>query len=413
MKIAFFTDTYYPQLNGVTISVDNFAKELRKRGHTVYIFAPRIKKRRSHIDEDLTNLNTIKLLSIESPIYIPMPTTYTEYKKLFRLDFDIVHAHGNGAFSLLGYQVARMKRVPYILTFHTLLTKYTHYILKGKVIKPKMVETGLRVFANLCDNIITPSEKMKKELLRYGVKKPIEVIPNFIEKDDFRKVEKNYLHKKLHLPNDTPILLSVGRLGKEKNFEFVIDVFKELTHHDHKTHLVIVGHGTDSKKLKKRTEELGLSKRIHFTGKINKKNMPSVYEDASIFVFASVSEVHPLVTLEACAAGLPLIVAKDAAFTNVVVDKKNGFMLPLNQKQFVEKILLLLKDEKLRTEMGKYSLQIIDKNFPADVLTDSLLKIYNHVLEVKREIKKSQRINNAAVRRLVQTTKMLDRFFTG
>src|SRR6185437_950330 len=194
MKIAFFTDTYYPQLNGVTISVDNFAKELRKRGHTVYIFAPRIKKRRSHIDEDLTNLNTIKLLSIESPIYIPMPTTYTEYKKLFRLDFDIVHAHGNGAFSLLGYQVARMKRVPYILTFHTLLTKYTHYILKGKVIKPKMVETGLRVFANLCDNIITPSEKMKKELLRYGVKKPIEVIPNFIEKDDFRKVEKNYLH---------------------------------------------------------------------------------------------------------------------------------------------------------------------------------------------------------------------------
>src|SRR6185437_7275617 len=156
MKIAFFTDTYYPQLNGVTISVDNFAKELRKRGHTVYIFAPKIKKRRSN-DEHTTTLTTIKILSAESPIYIPMPTAYKDYTKLFRLDFDLVHAHGNGAFSLLGYQVARMKRIPYILTFHTLLTKYTHYFLRGKVIKPKMVETGLRVFANLCDEVITPS----------------------------------------------------------------------------------------------------------------------------------------------------------------------------------------------------------------------------------------------------------------
>ena len=82
MKIAFFTDTYYPQLNGVTISVDNFAQELRKRGHTVYIFAPKIIKKKSG-DEHITNLRTIKILSAESPIYIPMPTSYSEYKKLF------------------------------------------------------------------------------------------------------------------------------------------------------------------------------------------------------------------------------------------------------------------------------------------------------------------------------------------
>lgn len=141
--------------------------------------------------------------------------------------------------------------------------------------------------------------------------------------------------------------------------------------------------------------------------------MPAIYKDASIFVFASVSEVHPLVTLEACAAGLPLVVAKDAAFTNVVIDKKNGFALPLEKKLFVEKILLLLKDAKLRESMGNYSSQLIDKNFPADVLTDNLLKIYEQVLSTKHRVKRFQRINNAAVRRLVQTTKMLDRFFTG
>ena len=411
MKIAFFTDTYYPQLNGVTISVDNFAKELRKRGHTVYIFAPKIRKRK-HKDENLTNLTTIKILSAESPIYIPMPTSYREYAKLFRLDFDLVHAHGNGAFSLLGYQVARMKGVPYILTFHTLLTKYTHYFLRGHVIKPKMVETGMRVFANLCDGIITPSEKMKHELIRYGVKKPIHVIPNFIERDDFTTVQKNYLHKKLKLPDKTPILLSVGRLGKEKNFEFVIDVFNELTKTDNQTHLAIIGHGTDSRKLKHYTNSLGLSQRIHFVGKVDKKYMPSVYNDSTLFVFASVSEVHPLVTLEACAAGLPMIVANDEAFANVIIDKKNGFLLPLQKNVFVEKIQLLLKDKELQKSMGSYSRQLIEKNFPPERLTDQLLEVYTQVLAMKPRERTIIDINRAALARLRRTTQLLDRFFS-
>ncbi len=410
MKIAFFTDTYYPQLNGVTISVDNFAKELRKKGHTVYIFAPQIKKKKS-TDENLTNLRTIKILSDAAPIYIPVLTSYKEYSKLFRLELDLVHAHGNGVFSLLGYQVARMKGIPYILTFHTLLTKYTHYVLRGHVLKPKMVEALMRIFGNLCDSIITPSEKMKKELLRYGVKKPIHVVPNFIEKEDFTKVQKNYLHKKLRLPNETPILLSVGRLGKEKNFPFVIDVFNELVKHDEKTHLAIVGHGSESRQLKHYADNLGLSKRVHFTGKINKKHMPAVYEDATLFVFASLSEVHPLVTLEACAAGLPLVVVNDSAFTNVVIDKKNGYLLPLEKHQFVQKIQLLLADNKLRKEMSSYSSELIDKNFPSDHITDMLLQIYHQVLSTKQKGRPFYHINTAAMLRLRKTAQLLDRLF--
>lgn len=410
MKIAFFTDTYYPQLNGVTISVDNFAKELRKKGHTVYIFAPRIKKNKKR-DENLTNLSSIKILSAESPIYLPMPTSYKEYTKIFRLDFDLIHAHGNGAFSLLGYQVARMKRIPFILTFHTLLTKYTHYFLRGRVLKPKMVETGLRLFANLCDGIITPSEKMKNELIRYGVKKPIHVIPNFVEKDDLTKIQKNYLHKKIGMQNDIPLLLSVGRLGQEKNFQFVIDAFHELTLIDTTAHLIIVGQGAESKRLKVYTTDLGISKRVHFTGKINKKFMPSVYADATLFVFASVSEVHPLVALEACAAGLPLIVAKDAAFIDVVIDDRNGYQLPLQKKKFVEKMKILLADKQLRKKMGNQSKELIAKNFPPERLTEMLLDVYDIVLATKPKERTLQRINGVAVRRLKQITRFLDRLF--
>ena len=410
MNIGFFTDTYYPHLNGVTISVDNFAKELRKKGHTVYIFAPKTKKKGKK-EEDLTNLPSLKILSAEPEVYMPLPTSYKDYAKIFRLELDLIHAHGNGAFSLLGYQVARMKRIPFLLTFHTLHPHYSHYFLNGRVIKPRMIETALRLFANLCDAVLTPSEKMKKELVRYGVKKPIHVIPNFVEKDELTKIKKNYLHKKLGLPANAPLLLSVGRLGKEKSFNFVIETFHELAKTKNESHLVIVGQGTESKNLKQLVNDLGLTDRVHFTGKINKKDMPSVYADATIFVFASVSEVHPLVALEACAAGLPIIVAKDAAFANVVMDKKNGFLLPLQKKRFVEKIQLLLKDDNLRAKMGKESKEIIDKNFPPELLTDMLLKVYNNTLKNYDKTGRLIRINNAARLRLRRTTQLLDRLF--
>jgi 1,2-diacylglycerol 3-alpha-glucosyltransferase len=413
MRIAFFTDTYYPQLNGVTISVDNLAEELREKGHTVYIFAPKLRKRKTKKDDDLTNIRTVSLLArnTPTPVYVPMPTSYREYIKMYRLEFDIIHAHGNGAFSLLGYQVARMKGIPYVLTFHTLLNKYTHYFLRGHVVKPGMVESALKIFANLCDGIITPSEKMKKELLRFGIKKQIHVIPSFVNQEGFAHVKKEYLHKRFEIPASSPILLSVGRLGKEKNFEFIIEIFEELAKKDRQSHLVIVGHGTENKHLRQKVEDLDLSSRIHFTGKINKRYINSVYADADIFVFASVTETQGLVLLEACAAKLPVVVVDDPAFDNMIMNGKNGYVVPLQKKAFVEKIQVLLKDKNLRKTMGEYSSVLLENHFSPDELTDAVLDVYNQALAVKSKERTLYRINRVTMQKLKQATQLLDRTF--
>lgn len=413
MRIAFFTDTYYPQLNGVTISVDNFSEELRKKGHTVYIFAPKLRKRKTKKDDDLTNIATVSVFArnTPTPVYVPMPTSYKEYIKMYRLEFDIIHAHGNGAFSLLGYQVARIKGIPYILTFHTLLNKYTHYVFRGHVIKPGMIESALKIFANLSDGIIAPSEKMKKELVRYGIKKPIHVIPSFINQEGFTHVKKNYLHKRFEIPASSPILLSVGRLGKEKNFDFIIEIFEELAKKDIHSHLVIVGHGTENKYLKQKVENLNLSSRIHFPGKINKKYISSVYSDADIFVFASVTETQGLVLLEACAAKLPIVVVDDPAFKNMVVNGKNGYVVPLQKKAFVEKIQLLLKDKTLRKALGEHSSELLEKNFSPEQLTDAVLDVYRQALAAKSKEKALYRINRVTMQKLRKATQLLDRTF--
>ena len=86
--------------------------------------------------------------------------------------FDIIHGHSGGPITLLGYEFAKLKRIPYVFTYHTLFNQYTHYFLKGKVITPKMAETASRILCNRFDYIVAPTQRIMDELVSYGVKKP-------------------------------------------------------------------------------------------------------------------------------------------------------------------------------------------------------------------------------------------------
>ena len=386
MKIALFADTYYPDLNGVVISVDNIARELRAKGHKVYIFAPKIKSTHKDLDLDLIRLPSIKILSkVEPEIHSPIPWFNKEFRRMFKEDYDIIHAHGNGPYSALGLIVARIKHIPFAMTFHTVHSLYTHYIFGGKLIKPGHVELFLKIFANRCDSILTVSQKMKDELRRYGVKKHIYVTPNFLDLKRFRSLKKGYLHKKLNLPEDIQIIITVGRIGKEKNIDFLLRMFEKVYAENKNAHFVIIGQGPEKENLEKLAEKLGISDRVHFTGKISYEFMPQAYHDSDIFVFASFTETQGIVVLEADAAGVPSVLNDDAAFKNMVYDGKNGFLVSLDEDEFAEKILNLLKNVKLRKKMSIEARKIAFEDFNPEVLTNNLLEIYEKTIDEARK----------------------------
>lgn len=381
MKIALFTDTYYPDLNGVSISVANLAKSLRKRGHKVYIFGPKIKGYKDS-DKNVFRLSSFKVLSnLEPNIYTPTLLPNREFRKMLSMDFDLVHAHGNGPYSVLGYFVCKIKRIPFVMTFHTMHTEYTHYLFEGKVVTPRMVRILLKSLTSLCDVIFTPSEKMKKELQRYGVKKEIDVAPNFLDSERFRDNKKNFLRELLNLKKDDQIIFTAARIGKEKNLDFVLRMFKKVYSSNPKAHLVIAGQGPKKTELERLSAKLGISKRVHFTGLIDYDLIPSAYSDSDIFVFASSTETQGIVVLEAITAGIPVVVLKDDAYSNMVYDNKNGFLVEnKSTNDFAEKINLLLKDKKLREQFSKYSKQVV-KDFDEELLTDNMIRIYKKILK--------------------------------
>lgn len=375
MKIAFFTDTYFPQLNGVTISVANYAKALREKGHTVYIFAPKIKGYKD-TEKDVYRLPSVKVLSSEPEVMFPIGVSFRGMRQLLKMDFDIVHAHGNGAFSLLGQRVARIQKIPFIITFHTLHTEYTHYFFKGKVIKPGMVERGFRIWARISDGIIAPSEKMRQKLIEFGCKKEIVIMPNFIDLSPFMHAKEGYLHKLLDLSADVPLLLTVGRLGKEKNFSFLIDVFAALAQKEKKSHFVIVGQGPEKEALQKQAMDRGVADRVHFTGRIAEQDMPHVYHDGAIFLFASTTETQGICVLEAAAAGVPLIIGKDAAFDLILQNGEDGFALPFEKELFVQKIQEVLGNTSLRLRLGHKAASLAQEQSDGTMHVDRLLAYY-------------------------------------
>lgn len=390
MRIAYFTDTYLPQLNGVSISIRNTVSRLNRQGHTVHIFAPEISGYKDE-EKNIIRLKSFKVLSSEPEVMFPLILPNKNYRKILSLPFDLIHAHGNGAFSLLGYQASRMRRLPYILTFHNLHTKYTHYILKGKIITPKMVATALRVFGNVSDGIITPSIKMKKELLSYGLKKHIEIIPGFIEFEEFQGNPKGFIHKQLGIDSSFPIILSVGRLAKEKNFAFLIRVFSGIHKLDPLAHFVLVGQGPEKKSLAALVSRLGLSDFFHFMNQVRYKDLPKVYAGADIFLFASKTETQGVVISEAVASGLPLVVVDDDAFKNLVTSK-NGFVVPLSKKDFIEKTIYLLKNQKIREKMGQHSRENARNNCSPEEIINRLVNYYDHVITAFNDKRQTKRI---------------------
>lgn len=395
MKIGFFTETYLPQLNGVSISLSFEKGELTKKGNEVYVFAP--KTAGSNEEDGVIRLNAMKVINSEPAQKMALPLPNRTFRKMLSVKLDLVHAHGGGFFSFLGYQLALAKGYPFVLTYHTYLAKYTHYFfIKNKLVTSKVAANGSKLMCNLADVVIVPSEKMKVVLKKYGVSKKIAVVPNPIDVKKFKNVGRGFLRTRYNLADDTIILLTVVRLGKEKNIDFIIKAFKKVVSENPKTKLFIVGDGPEKKNLETLAAKLSLQDKVIFTGFIDTEEIPQVYSDSDIFLFASTSETQGIVIPEAAACGLPFVVVRDLAFSGAVREGFNGYETPLRVEIFAKKALELSQDKEKRAEFSKNSLRLIEQNFNPDVIIQQLLDVYNEALEIRHNTPRvSSRIQNS------------------
>lgn len=379
MKIGFFTDGYLPQLNGVATSVDNSSQALRKRGQEVYVIAakyPNLKENNKYTIR-LNSISLIKEWNLRIATHLPEKALYN----ISKIDFDVIHGHSGGPVTFLGFEYAKLKKVPYVFTYHTLLNKYTHYFLRGMVIKPKVAEIASKIFCNHCDYIVAPTQGIKKELISYGVTKPIVVIPSGIDVKKFDIKEKGFLRKKLGLRQNQKIVLYVGRFAKEKSIDFLINSFAIVAKKDKNCVFVFVGEGTEKEKkhLKELIKKLKLEKRIYFAGAFSQDDIAKVYNDGYVFVFASDSETQGMVILESIASGLPVVAVSDKALIGVIKSGGNGIITKRDIDDFAKQVIMILGKPGLREKLSENAKETA-KKFSVEKNAAELEKLYTSLL---------------------------------
>lgn len=343
MKIGFFTDTYLPVIHGVEVSIETFRKSLEKRGHKVFIYAPYAPGYKDK-NKNVFRFRSIKVIKKPEMRFALPFLPKDHFDKIMNLKLDIVHSHTPFSMGLLAKYVADHQKIPLIYTHHTHYPEYAKFYLKEKIITPLLARFLSGWYSNMADAVIAPSFKIKKLLAEYGVKKtkPIYVLPTGVNINLFKKSAKRsfFVRRKFLIFPRAKVLIFVGRMGREKNLEFLLKSFSEVVKSAGDVFLLMVGDGPFLKELRELAGDLGIERNVVFTGAVPHKEIPDYYKAADVFVFSSKTETQGIVILEAMASGLPVVALKDEAFREIVIDGKNGFLVKSRKaKIFANKIL--------------------------------------------------------------------------
>jgi len=313
MRIGFFTEVYRPIINGVVASVDGLAEGLRRLGHDVHCFAPHI----PGSDEGDGALRMPSLpLPTSTPYRLTVPVVSRRNRRGIINHLDVVHAHSPFVTGWMSVRYARRLHVPLVYTYHTRLEEYAHYLPFDPKATRYAAATLTRSFANLADAVIVPTPAMHRRLAEIGVTAHIEVVASGIDREHFGggKMRAD-LRSELGSRTGERLLLFVGRLGREKNVDLLLEA---LTLAQVPARLAIAGDGPERETLEARANELGLGDRVRFLGAVDRAELPDYYASADAFVFASVSETQGLVLAEAMAAGAPVIAVDTPVVRDVV-----------------------------------------------------------------------------------------------
>lgn len=377
MKILISTDTYYPMINGVVVSINNLYKELKLRGHDVRILTLS-SKGKGYIEGDVYYLSSYNI-HVYPEAKIIKPSKIKILKDIIEWAPDIIHSQSEFSILIATRYLKRKLMVPHIHTYHTLYEDYLHYFVGGQHFKRIALTRLSNLLLSRFNLIIAPSEKTKKVLLNYDLSTPIEIVPTGIDLDKFRlklsEDEKHSLMSKFDLPLNAPVLIYIGRIAQEKNIEEILFFFKNILSTINNVQLLIVGAGPHLDQLKSIVSNYGIEDNVKFTGMVDVNQVKQYYQLGDVFVTASTSETQGLTYIEALASGLPILCRKDASIEDLIINGKNGYTYS-NENEFKESLKMILSDKNIKPNQDD-----IEDLYSLKTFGDKVYSIYDQFVK--------------------------------
>jgi 1,2-diacylglycerol 3-alpha-glucosyltransferase len=375
MRIGMMADVYKPHVSGITNYIELNKRYLEQAGHKVYIFTF---GDLDYQDEEENVLRSPGLPLVDTGYYLSF--RYTQKMRAELKTMDVVHVHHPFLSGRLALRYCRPLRIPIVFTNHTRYDLYAQAYLPllPDEVSETLLEAYLPPFCQAVDLAISPSAGMSAVLRELGVESPIEIVPNGVELERFRQVEPLPRAEFGYNAEDI-LLIYVGRLGPEKNLEFLIRAFSGVAGALYNVNLLIVGDGPAKEALEQLAAQVGCPHCIHFTGMIDYEHLPSYLAMCDAFVTASVTEVHPLSVIEAMAAGLPVVGIYSPGVGDTVVDGESGYLATEDLPAFTAKLTRLCLQDDVRQKMGMAARQASEK-YAIERTTQIMLSHYEHLV---------------------------------
>jgi 1,2-diacylglycerol 3-alpha-glucosyltransferase len=387
MKILLATESYYPNIDGGAIAQYNLLQGLKKRGHDVSIIAPGHSLRKTIENNNGTTIyrtRAIKLPHYMNSRYFFSPFPLFEVRKIIKkIKPDIINICSPYPISISAMLWARKYDIPVIGAIHVLPQNMLAPFFNFKIYETIKEYTWryLVYFFNLVDWTTIPTKTGADMFIKRGLKTNITPISNGLETKIFNPDnDGEYLRKRYGLP-DKNIILFTGRINEEKNLDVLINAIPYVLEKID-AHFLLVGSGGEYKnKLMNLTKELHVADYTTFTDFLDWKDYPNIYDIADVFAIPSESELQSIVTMEALASGLPVVVVNNGALPELA-SMNNGFVFePKNSKQMAEYIVKILSNEKLKNIMGANSLKLI-KQHSMNSVTYEFEKTFEKVINM-------------------------------
>ena len=393
MKIAIFTDTFLPSVNGVVTSECNLIKGLVAEGHEVIVFAP-------GEETKMENYEGARVYLFDSYSFFAYPdimvTKLTEIddhmKTILTMEQpDIYHVESPFNIGIAGLYFSRKFKKPIVITHHTDYENYSAYLTKGKAKKVMRYLVGkpgmrsLKVIYGLFNKVIAPSKITAKKLKDINVAE-VTVISNGVDLEKF-KGKKVDIRKKHKIPKNAKVLLYLGRVGFEKRLDTLVNAFKK---HDKKAYLVICGSGPYLEKIKQLAKKIEV-KNVIFAGYVPDEEIYSYYNEAYAFVSASDTETAGMTFIEAFASGTPAVGSDTFGSGEYVKDNKTGYRFKAGDiEDLADKIGKILENPKKRNEMAKEAKKFAQK-FSIEKTTKKTIRLYKSLTDSPKGFKQSMK----------------------
>lgn len=386
MRIAYITDTYLPETNGIVTAIVRHTRRLAEHGHEFLILCPR------YSENDPSGADGITVerygawsSSSNADTHVALPWLPAMVRRLREFDPDVVHTHTPLPIGVSGVIAARHLRVPLVQTYHSWVPGFMQYASPSRLFGydrgPRHTrETAwawllTRALYNRSDLVLAPSETLCDILRRNGLKPEARYQTNGIDLDEFEP-------KTGWEPRGT--IMHCGRLGFEKNAEVVVEAFALFATDHPGWRLHLLGEGPAEPYLRGLIERLGIADRVDFEGFVDRRYLIESYRDADLFATASTIETQGLVVLESMACGTPVVGVNALAVPEMACDGRSGIMVePYDPLEMAVALGTLADDDALRERTGRACLENVQAH-ELGAAVDRLENVYRELAALRR-----------------------------